>query len=84
MGWAGIAIPEAFGGLGYGYIGLGIVLEQMGRNLSVSPLQSGVLVAATLIAQLGSEEQKEQISILLSISIKCQLLFIIIIILWRS
>ena len=61
MGWAGIAIPEAFGGLGYGYIGLGIVLEQMGRNLSVSPLQSGVLVAATLIAQLGSEEQKEQI-----------------------
>ena len=38
MGWAGIAIPEAYGGLGYGYTGLGLVLEQMGRNLSVSPL----------------------------------------------
>ena len=40
MGWAGIAIPEEFGGLGYGYTGLGLVLEQVGRNLSSSPLES--------------------------------------------
>ena len=40
MGWAGIAIPEAYGGLGYGYTGLGVVLEQAGRNLSPSPLES--------------------------------------------
>jgi acyl-CoA dehydrogenase len=59
MGWAGIAIPEAFGGLGYGYTGLGLVLEQAGRNLSASPLQSAVLVAATLVAELGSGQQKE-------------------------
>jgi acyl-CoA dehydrogenase len=58
MGWAGIAIAEEFGGLGYGYTGLGLVLEQAGRNLSASPLQSTVLVAATLIAQLGDKEQK--------------------------
>jgi alkylation response protein AidB-like acyl-CoA dehydrogenase len=61
MGWAGIAIPEAYGGLGYGYTGLGLVLEQAGRNLSASPLQSTVLVAATLIAELGSNEQKENL-----------------------
>ena len=59
MGWAGIAIPEQFGGLGYGYAGLGIVLEQMGRQLSVSPLQSTVLVGATAIALGGSEAQKQ-------------------------
>ncbi len=59
MGWAGIAIPEAFGGLGFGYTGLGLVLEQMGRQLSVSPLQSTVLVGATLIAELGNQAQKE-------------------------
>jgi len=58
MGWAGIAIAEEFGGLGYGYTGLGLLLEQSGRNLSASPLQSTVLVAATLIAQLGDKEQK--------------------------
>ena len=61
MGWAGIAIAEEFGGLGYGYTGLGLVLEQAGRNLSSSPLQSTVLVAATLIAQLGSQRQQEQL-----------------------
>ena len=60
MGWAGIAIPEAFGGLGYGYTGLGLVLEQAGRNLSASPLQSTVLVSATVIGELGSAQQKEQ------------------------
>ena len=59
MGWAGIAIPEEFGGLGYGYTGLGLVLEQAGRNLSASPLQSTVLVAATLVAELGNAQQKE-------------------------
>ncbi len=59
MGWPGIAIPEAYGGLGFGYAGLGIVLEQIGRNLSVSPLQSSILVGATAIARLGSDAQKE-------------------------
>jgi|AntAceMinimDraft_5_1070358.scaffolds.fasta_scaffold00009_16 acyl-CoA dehydrogenase len=61
MGWAGIAIPEAFGGLGYGYTGLGLVLEQAGRNLSASPLESSVLVAATVIGELGSAQQKERL-----------------------
>jgi alkylation response protein AidB-like acyl-CoA dehydrogenase len=61
MGWAGIAIAEEFGGLGYGYTGLGLVLEQAGRNLSASPLQSTVLVAATAINELGSAQQKEQL-----------------------
>jgi alkylation response protein AidB-like acyl-CoA dehydrogenase len=59
MGWAGIAIPEEFGGLGYGYAGLGLVLEQVGRNLSCSPLESTVLVAASLIVELGNTAQKE-------------------------
>ncbi|MEM8660449.1 MAG: acyl-CoA dehydrogenase family protein [Pseudomonadota bacterium] len=59
MGWAGIAISEEYGGSGYGYTGLGLVLEQVGRNLSASPLQSSVLIAATIISELGSAEQKQ-------------------------
>jgi acyl-CoA dehydrogenase len=61
MGWASIAIPEEFGGLGYGYTGLGLVLEQIGHNLSASPLQSSVLVSASVIAELGSQAQKEEL-----------------------
>ncbi|MEE4660126.1 MAG: acyl-CoA dehydrogenase family protein [Halieaceae bacterium] len=61
MGWTGMAIPEAYGGLDYGYTGLGLVLEQMGRNLSVSPLQSSILVCATALVRMGSEAQKESL-----------------------
>ena len=59
MGWASIAIPEAYGGLGYGYTGLGVVLEQAGRNLSASPLEGSVLLGATALLHLGDEAQKE-------------------------
>ncbi|MEQ9462754.1 MAG: acyl-CoA dehydrogenase family protein [Haliea sp.] len=58
MGWPGIAIPEAYDGLGYGYTGLGLVLEQAGRHLSPTPLQSSVLVGATAVHALGTEAQK--------------------------
>ena len=61
LGWAGIPIPEEFGGIDFGYVGLGVVLEEMGRNLSVSPLQSSVLVAASLIKLGGNRQQKEQL-----------------------
>ena len=47
MGWPGVSIGEEFGGLGYGYTGLGIILEQMGRNLSNAPLQASILVGAS-------------------------------------
>jgi acyl-CoA dehydrogenase len=60
MGWAGIAIDEAHGGLGFGYVGLGLLLEQAGRHLSASPLESTVLVAAPVLAALGSPEQRAQ------------------------
>jgi len=59
MGWPGIAVPEAYGGLGYGYTGLGLVLEQAGRHLSPSPLQASVLVGATAVNLLGTEAQKQ-------------------------
>lgn len=61
MGWSSIAIPEEHGGLGYGYTGLGLVLEQAGRNLSASPLQSTVLIAATVIAELASPSQRAEL-----------------------
>ncbi len=37
MGFTGILIPEAEGGLGMGHVEAGIVLEEIGRNLSPSP-----------------------------------------------
>jgi alkylation response protein AidB-like acyl-CoA dehydrogenase len=59
MGWAGILIPEEFGGSGLGFLTLGLVLEEMGRTLTASPLLStSVATAALLLA--GNRAQKQE------------------------
>jgi alkylation response protein AidB-like acyl-CoA dehydrogenase len=45
MGFTGMLIPEAEGGLGLGHIEAGIVLEEIGRNLSPSPFLSTSVAA---------------------------------------
>ncbi|OFE12600.1 acyl-CoA dehydrogenase [Pseudohongiella acticola] len=61
LGWAGMAIPEAYGGFEFGYSGLGLVLEETGRTLVPTPLISTVLLSATLINLAGSDEQKQEL-----------------------
>ncbi|MEQ8953864.1 MAG: acyl-CoA dehydrogenase family protein [Gammaproteobacteria bacterium] len=61
LGWTGMAIPEAYGGFGFGYHGLGIVLEESGRKLVCSPLIGTVLLGASAINELGSEQQKQDL-----------------------
>jgi alkylation response protein AidB-like acyl-CoA dehydrogenase len=58
MGWPGIVIPEAHGGLEYGYVGAGIIMEEMGRTLTASPMLSTAILGASLIASEGSDDQK--------------------------
>lgn len=49
LGFTGILVSEEDGGLGMGHVEAGIVLEEIGRNLTPSPfLTSGVLAAAAL------------------------------------
>ncbi|WP_299362609.1 acyl-CoA dehydrogenase family protein [uncultured Paracoccus sp.] len=49
MGFSGILIPEADGGMGLGHVEAGIVLEEIGRNLTPSPfLSTGVGVVTAL------------------------------------
>ena len=60
MGWAGILIPEEFGGTGLGYLTLGVVLEESGRTLTASPLISTALTAASALFLGGSDSQKKK------------------------
>ncbi len=59
MGWAGILVPEEYGGIDYGMVGAGLIAEEMGRNLTASPFISTALMAVTALRE-GTDEQKEK------------------------
>jgi alkylation response protein AidB-like acyl-CoA dehydrogenase len=61
MGWSAILVPEQFGGLDYGYTGIGIVLEETGRTLTPSPLLCTAMVGAAAIVRAGSDAQCESL-----------------------
>ena len=50
LGFTGILIPEAQGGLGLGHVEAGVVLEEIGRNLSPSPFLSTAVAAVAALS----------------------------------
>jgi alkylation response protein AidB-like acyl-CoA dehydrogenase len=61
LGWAGILLPEAYGGAELGLAELGVVLEQSGRTLSPYPFLSTAVFGASALVQGGSEAQQQAI-----------------------
>ncbi len=60
MGWAGILVDEEFGGADFGFVGAGVLAEEMGRTLTASPFLSTSVLAATALKKLGSDAQRQQ------------------------
>ncbi|HEX5380231.1 MAG TPA: acyl-CoA dehydrogenase family protein [Phenylobacterium sp.] len=58
MGWAGVIIPEEYGGSDFGYLSLGLILEELGRTLTASPLLASAMGAASALVLGGSDAQK--------------------------
>jgi alkylation response protein AidB-like acyl-CoA dehydrogenase len=54
----GLAIPEEHGGQGFGFVELGIVLEEMGRALFPSPFLASAGLAAAAVQNAGTPEQQ--------------------------
>ena len=61
LGWLALPIGEAYGGLGAGAIETGILMEAFGRGLVAEPYLATVVIGAGLIAECGSEAQKQSI-----------------------
>ncbi len=61
LGLTGVHIPEAYGGQGFGFVELGIVLEEMGRALLCAPYFASAVLAATAILNAGTEAQKREL-----------------------
>ena len=55
MGFTGILVDEDHGGLGMGHYEAGIVLEEIGRNLTPSPFMTSSVLAATALKHGGDD-----------------------------
>jgi|SRR5271165_4412648 len=59
MGFAGLLVPEEFGGSGLGCVEAGVVMEEIGRNLTPSPFLSTAVLAASALSR-GSQAQRSE------------------------
>jgi alkylation response protein AidB-like acyl-CoA dehydrogenase len=60
LGWHGLAIPEAYGGAGLGFVELAVLLEETGRALLPAPFfSSAVLGAQTLLIGADASSRDE-------------------------
>src|SRR6266571_5004865 len=61
LGLPGLHIPETYGGQGFTFVELGIVLEEMGRALLCAPFFSSVCLAANAILTAGTEATRKEL-----------------------
>ena len=59
LGWAGLALPEEWGGQGLGIVELAVLFEEMGYALAPSPLFSNT-IAGLALSLCGSDELRER------------------------
>ncbi|KUL72536.1 MULTISPECIES: acyl-CoA dehydrogenase family protein [unclassified Streptomyces] len=61
LGLPGLALPEAYGGVGCSVTELALACEETGRALAPSPLTATAVLAAPLIAALGTPAQRKDL-----------------------
>lgn len=61
LGFLGLVIPEAYGGMEGDYLELVILMEEIGRNIVPGPLFTTVGVCAPAILEYGTDAQKDVI-----------------------
>ncbi len=59
LGWAGLALPEEWGGQGLGIVDLAVLFEEMGYALAPSPLFSNT-IAGLALSLCGSDDLRER------------------------
>jgi alkylation response protein AidB-like acyl-CoA dehydrogenase len=61
MGFCGVLVPEDLGGSGLGYVEAGVVMEEIGRNLTPSPFLSTSIVGATALLRDGNKARSREL-----------------------
>ena len=61
LGWLGMVSPEAYGGIGSSLTDMAVIYEEMGQVLLPGPYFSSTMLCASIILELGTEAQKQQL-----------------------
>ena len=59
LGWTGLLIPEAHGGLGLGMLDMAVLLEEIGRAVVPGPFVFSSVLTTLGLVQAGSSAQRE-------------------------
>ena len=60
LGWSGILIPEEFGGSDFGLAGISVIMQEVGKTLTPSPLFATAVFGASAITSFGTQDQKSK------------------------
>jgi acyl-CoA dehydrogenase len=60
LGWSGILIPEEFGGSDFGLAGISVIMQEVGKTLTPSPLLATAVLGASAITSFGTQDQKSK------------------------
>jgi alkylation response protein AidB-like acyl-CoA dehydrogenase len=58
-GWQGTAVPETYGGAGFGHLELCVIAEELGRSLAPTPFSSSVYLATEALLLAGTDAQRK-------------------------
>jgi len=60
-GLLGVAVPEASGGMGFGFMEVALLMEEAGRTLAPAPLATHIAGGILPVARFGTAAQKERL-----------------------
>lgn len=60
LGWLGLMIPEEMGGAGMDMSDMAVLVTEWGASLAPGPLIESSIISATVIDQLGSDQQRQR------------------------
>ncbi|MGO9004541.1 MAG: acyl-CoA dehydrogenase family protein [Beijerinckiaceae bacterium] len=61
LGFCGILAPESDGGSGLGYVEAGVIMEEIGRNLTPSPFLATALLGTTALLRDGNSARNGEL-----------------------
>jgi len=61
MGWLGAAVPEEYGGAGFGRLELALLAQEVGRALAPIPFGPSVYLVTEALLEYGSDDQRRRL-----------------------